>query len=196
MSPLTTALVALFPYLAAFDRSADSEPAGRSSGSRSVSLQFGGGVHLRALPGKVIADGDSARRVAPSAQRRGVRSRRRRRCVFFRPADAEPPAALHARRWLSTLPRRSVAAVPMPRGWHLQYITEWLPAFGIRYHVAIDGVSLWFVLLTTFTTPSRRTCRSARQEVTKDLCFAYLLCRSDARGVRGPRHVPLLRVLS
>jgi NADH-quinone oxidoreductase subunit M len=33
-------------------------------------------------------------------------------------------------------------AVPMSKGWHFQYITEWLPAFGIRYHVAVDGVSL------------------------------------------------------
>ena len=33
-------------------------------------------------------------------------------------------------------------SVPMTRGWHFQYIKEWIPAFGIRYHVAIDGISL------------------------------------------------------
>ena len=29
----------------------------------------------------------------------------------------------------------------------------WLPAFGISYHVGIDGLSLWLVILTTFLTP-------------------------------------------
>ena len=27
------------------------------------------------------------------------------------------------------------------------------PAYGIAYHVGIDGLSLWLVLLTTFLTP-------------------------------------------
>jgi len=30
---------------------------------------------------------------------------------------------------------------------------EWLPSFGISYHVGIDGLSLWLVILTTFLTP-------------------------------------------
>src|SRR5262249_18417054 len=42
---------------------------------------------------------------------------------------------------------------PMTRGWHYQYIKDWIPAFGIRYHVAVDGISLWLVLLTTLITP-------------------------------------------
>jgi NADH-quinone oxidoreductase subunit M len=29
----------------------------------------------------------------------------------------------------------------------------WLPAYGISYHVGIDGISLWLVILTTFLTP-------------------------------------------
>lgn len=29
----------------------------------------------------------------------------------------------------------------------------WIPAFGINYHLAIDGLSLWLVLLTTFLLP-------------------------------------------
>jgi NADH-quinone oxidoreductase subunit M len=29
----------------------------------------------------------------------------------------------------------------------------WIPAWGISYHVAIDGLSLWLVILTTFLTP-------------------------------------------
>jgi NADH-quinone oxidoreductase subunit M len=30
---------------------------------------------------------------------------------------------------------------------------EWIPSFGIRYHLGVDGISLWMVLLTTFLTP-------------------------------------------
>jgi len=29
----------------------------------------------------------------------------------------------------------------------------WIPSFGISYHVGIDGLSLWLVILTTFLTP-------------------------------------------
>src|SRR5476651_691848 len=31
--------------------------------------------------------------------------------------------------------------------------TRWLKDLGIRYHLGIDGVSLFFVMLTTFLTP-------------------------------------------
>ena len=36
-----------------------------------------------------------------------------------------------------------------------QFIEQlaWVPSWGIEYHVALDGVSLWLVLLTTFLTP-------------------------------------------
>ena len=30
---------------------------------------------------------------------------------------------------------------------------EWIPGSGISYHIGIDGISLWLVLLTTFLTP-------------------------------------------
>ena len=41
----------------------------------------------------------------------------------------------------------------MAGGWHHQYIAEWLPSFGIRYHVAVDGISFWLVLLSTLSSP-------------------------------------------
>ena len=28
-------------------------------------------------------------------------------------------------------------SAPMTKGWHFQHIEEWIPAFGIRYHVAV-----------------------------------------------------------
>jgi NADH-quinone oxidoreductase subunit M len=71
----------------------------------------------------------------------------------------------------------------MSRGWHFQYIAEWLPSFGIRYHVAVDGVSLWLVLLSTLTMPiaAYSTFGSVRQR-TKDLCFAFLLLQGTMIG--------------
>jgi NADH-quinone oxidoreductase subunit M len=30
---------------------------------------------------------------------------------------------------------------------------SWIPTYGISYHVGIDGISLWLILLTTFLTP-------------------------------------------
>ena len=37
----------------------------------------------------------------------------------------------------------------------LQNVTQqaWIPGLGISYHIGIDGISLWLVLLTTFLTP-------------------------------------------
>jgi NADH-quinone oxidoreductase subunit M len=34
-----------------------------------------------------------------------------------------------------------------------RFWAPWIPAFGISYHVALDGISLFMVLLTTFTMP-------------------------------------------
>ncbi|MEQ8711014.1 MAG: NADH-quinone oxidoreductase subunit M [Rhodospirillales bacterium] len=30
---------------------------------------------------------------------------------------------------------------------------EWLPSVGISYHMGVDGISMWFVMLSTFLTP-------------------------------------------
>jgi NADH-quinone oxidoreductase subunit M len=38
-------------------------------------------------------------------------------------------------------------------GMQFEVSRPWLPSFGISYHVGIDGLSLWLVLLTTFLTP-------------------------------------------
>jgi NADH-quinone oxidoreductase subunit M len=67
-------------------------------------------------------------------------------------------------------------SVPMTAGWHFQYIKEWLPELGIRYHVAIDGISLWLVVLTAFSTPIAAVAAfgSIKTRV-KDLCFSILL---------------------
>jgi NADH-quinone oxidoreductase subunit M len=30
---------------------------------------------------------------------------------------------------------------------------DWIPSFNIAYHMGVDGISLFFILLTTFLTP-------------------------------------------
>jgi NADH-quinone oxidoreductase subunit M len=69
--------------------------------------------------------------------------------------------------------------VPMGKAWHFQSSHEWIPALGIRYHVAVDGISYWLVLLTTFSTPlaAYASFGSIKTRI-KDLCFSYLLLQS------------------
>jgi NADH-quinone oxidoreductase subunit M len=73
--------------------------------------------------------------------------------------------------------------VPMSRGWHFVYVTEWMPTLGIRYHVAIDGISLWLVLLTTLITPiaAYASFGSINSRI-KELCFSYLLLQAALIG--------------
>jgi NADH-quinone oxidoreductase subunit M len=74
-------------------------------------------------------------------------------------------------------------AVPMTAGWHFQYIKDWMPSLGIRYHVAIDGISLWLVLMTTFITPiaAYASFGSIKTRI-KEFCFALLLLQGAMLG--------------
>jgi NADH-quinone oxidoreductase subunit M len=75
-------------------------------------------------------------------------------------------------------------AVPMTAGWHFQYIKDWIPAIGVRYHVAIDGIALWLVILTTFTTPiaAYASFGSIKTRI-KELCIAFLILEGAMIGV-------------
>ncbi len=74
-------------------------------------------------------------------------------------------------------------SVPMTMGWHFQYIHEWLPSFGIRYHVAVDGISMWLILLTTLTTPiAAYVSFGSIRRRTKDLAFSLLLLHGAMLG--------------
>jgi NADH-quinone oxidoreductase subunit M len=42
--------------------------------------------------------------------------------------------------------------LPVP-GMQFEVSKSWIPALGVRYHVGIDGLSLWLIILTTFLTP-------------------------------------------
>ena len=74
-------------------------------------------------------------------------------------------------------------ATPMTNGWHHQYIAEWLPMFGIRYHVAVDGVTLWLILLSTLSSPlALYVSFGSIQKRTKELCFSFLLLHGAMLG--------------
>ena len=72
---------------------------------------------------------------------------------------------------------------PMGQGWHFQFIKDWMPAIGVRYHVAADGISLWLILLTTFITPiaAYASFGSIKTRI-KELCFAFLLLQAAMIG--------------
>jgi NADH-quinone oxidoreductase subunit M len=38
-------------------------------------------------------------------------------------------------------------------GMQFEVSRDWMPNLGIRYHVGVDGLSLWLIILTTFLTP-------------------------------------------
>ncbi|HLA45537.1 MAG TPA: NADH-quinone oxidoreductase subunit M [Aggregatilineales bacterium] len=39
------------------------------------------------------------------------------------------------------------------QGMQMQHIVEWLPGVRIYFHVGVDGISIWLILLTTFIMP-------------------------------------------
>jgi NADH-quinone oxidoreductase subunit M len=72
---------------------------------------------------------------------------------------------------------------PATAGWHFQHIVPWIDGAGIRWHVATDGMSLWLVLLTTFTTPlaAFATFGSVRTRI-KELAIAFLVLQGAMIG--------------
>ena len=73
--------------------------------------------------------------------------------------------------------------VEMGSTYHFNQDIVWIERFGIHYHVAIDGISLWLVVLTTFIVPVA-TYVSFGSITTrfKDWCFALLLLEAGMIG--------------
>ncbi len=60
----------------------------------------------------------------------------------------------------------------------------WLPDFGISYHVGLDGISLFLVILTTFLTPIALLCSwESVEERVREFCFFLLALEAAMIGV-------------
>jgi NADH-quinone oxidoreductase subunit M len=73
--------------------------------------------------------------------------------------------------------------VPMGRTFHFDHDLVWIARFGIHYHVALDGVSLWLVVLTLFILPiaTYASFGPIRTRI-KDWCFALLVLEGALIG--------------
>ncbi|MDR4508991.1 MAG: NADH-quinone oxidoreductase subunit M [Candidatus Brocadiaceae bacterium] len=67
----------------------------------------------------------------------------------------------------------------------MQFIEKlhWIPAFGISYHVGIDGISLFMVLLTTFITPISILASWHITRNIKEYMIAMLVLQTGMVGV-------------
>ena len=73
--------------------------------------------------------------------------------------------------------------VPMGKEFHFNQDFVWMERFGIHYHVAIDGISLWLVLLTAFIVPiAAYSSFGSISTRVKDWCFALLLLEGAMIG--------------
>ena len=73
--------------------------------------------------------------------------------------------------------------ISMGRDFHLDEDVVWIARYAIHYHVAIDGVSLWLVILTLFLTPiaTYASFGSIHARI-KDWCFALLMLEGAMIG--------------
>src|SRR5712671_55121 len=107
--------------------------------------------------------------------------------VAFMPARAH-----RAIRWFSFLATvavfivslglvREFAAIP---GMQMQVAKPWLPSLGISYHLGIDGISLFLVMLVTFLTPiTMLSCFSSIEVRVKEFFVCLLLLEAAMIGV-------------
>jgi NADH-quinone oxidoreductase subunit M len=74
-------------------------------------------------------------------------------------------------------------SVTMGRGYHFVQDVPWIDALGIHYRVALDGITLWLVLLTTFAMPIATYVSFGSIETRiKDWCFSLLLLEGAMIG--------------
>ena len=60
----------------------------------------------------------------------------------------------------------------------------WIPAFGIDYHLGVDGISLWLVVLTGFLTPISLLCSwESIEKKTRAFTFFVLALEAFMIGV-------------
>jgi NADH-quinone oxidoreductase subunit M len=72
---------------------------------------------------------------------------------------------------------------PKVGGYWLEESTAWIPSFGIKYHVGVDGISLWLIILTGVLTPiATYVSFGSIKTRLKDFCFAFLLLQGAMVG--------------
>ncbi len=73
--------------------------------------------------------------------------------------------------------------VTMGRGFHFNQDVPWIPTLGVRYHVALDGITLWLVMLTVVIQPVAAWASFGPvQTRVKDWCFSLLLLEGAMIG--------------
>ncbi len=73
--------------------------------------------------------------------------------------------------------------ISMGRDFHLDEDVVWVSRFAIHYHVAIDGISLWLVMLTLFIVPiAAYASFGSVQMRIKEWCFALLMLEGAMIG--------------
>jgi NADH-quinone oxidoreductase subunit M len=71
-----------------------------------------------------------------------------------------------------------------PGGYSFEGVVDWIPSFGIRYAVGVDGISMLLILLITFLAPiTLRASWSAIHDRLRDFCFWFLLLETFMIGV-------------
>ena len=116
------------------------------------------------------------------------------RCWCSSPAGAA--IAPSARGWCATSrsscrwspsPRRSTcggASIPPRPGFQFVENRTWLPQFGISYHLGVDGISLFLIVLTGFLTPLSLLCSwESTHKNVKLFSFFLLALESAMLGV-------------
>src|SRR4029077_9012159 len=69
-------------------------------------------------------------------------------------------------------------------GYQFQELRNWIPGAGIFYHIGIDGISLFLVLLTTFLTPLAVLCSwKSIQKNVKGFFLSILAIETAMIGV-------------
>ncbi len=77
----------------------------------------------------------------------------------------------------------SLASATAHSGWQQEFKAEWIPRFGISFHLGLDGLSLLMVLLTGFLGVMAIAC--SWREIDKHVGFFYLNLLWNLGGVLG-----------
>jgi NADH-quinone oxidoreductase subunit M len=72
---------------------------------------------------------------------------------------------------------------PGVAGFQLEEQVPWIPAWGISYHLGVDGISLFLVLLTTFLTPIVVLASWQQRAAPKGYFAAFLVLETGVLGV-------------